>query len=181
VQEYTPEDPETGQIDPVAAAQGKRLSASYCYMAKGVEVAVNTETGQVKVLSCVAANDMGQPINPKMIEQQAEGSIGMGIGDTLYEEMKMDNGVVTNPNFTDYRMPSATQMPPNDKVKTIIVAVPHKDGPFGAKAGFGEGAMLGMQSAIANAIYNAVGVRIKDLPITPEKIRQALKEKGGKR
>ena len=138
---------------------------------------INTETGQVKVLSCAIVSDMGQPINPKMCEQQMDGGMGMGIGDSLYEEMKMVRGVVTNPNFTDYHLPSASQMPPNDKVKTMIAPVPHRDGPFGAKGGFGEGALMGIQPAIGNAIYHATRVRIKDLPITPEKVLQALRQK----
>jgi len=177
IQDYTPEDLETGQIDPAQAAQGKRLNAFWAHTAKAVEVAVNVETGQIKVLRCGAASDMGQPINPKMCEQQAEGGIVMGIGDALYEEMQMDKGFVTNPNFTDYKVPSTSEVPMMQDVKSLIAAAPHKDGPFGAK-GFGEGAMIGMEPAIGNAVYNAIGVRVKDLPITPEKILRAIKEKG---
>jgi CO/xanthine dehydrogenase Mo-binding subunit len=177
IQDYVPEDPETGQIDPGQAAQGKRLNAFWAHTAKAVEVAVNVETGQIKVLRCGAATDMGQPINPKMCEQQAEGGIVMGIGDALYEEMQMDKGFVTNPNFTDYKVPSTSDVPMIQDVKSLIAAAPHKDGPFGAK-GFGEGAMIGMEPAIGNAVYNAIGVRVKDLPITPEKILRATKEKG---
>ena len=78
----------------------------WTHMAKAVEVAVNVETGQVKVLRCCSAADMGQPINPKMCEQQLEGGMLMGIGDSLYEEMRADQGVVLNPNFADYRVPT---------------------------------------------------------------------------
>jgi CO/xanthine dehydrogenase Mo-binding subunit len=175
VQEYSPEDPETGQINPVAASQGKRLASFFGHMAKAVEVAVNIETGQVKILRCGSAID-SQPINPKMCEQQMEGGIGMAIGDALYEEMQLNRGKVINSNFTDYRIPTTMEMPPNESVQAFIIPTPHKDGPFGAK-GFSEGAMIGIQSAIASAIYHAVGVRIKDLPITPERLLQALKEK----
>ena len=179
VQEFAAEDPETGQIDPKLAAEGKRLNTSYAHTAKGVEVAVNTETGEVKVLRCATADDMGFPLNPKSCEQQAEGGLGMGIGIGLYEEVQLKDGVITNPNFTDYRMPTFCQMPTNENLKVMFAPVPHKDGPYGAK-GFSEGALAGMEPAIANAVYNAVGVRIKDLPITAEKVLKALKEKEGK-
>jgi CO/xanthine dehydrogenase Mo-binding subunit len=176
VQEFAAEDPETGQIDPKLAAEGKRLNTSYAHTAKGVEVAVNTETGEVKILRVATADDMGFPLNPKSCEQQAEGGLGMGIGIGLYEEVQLKDGVITNPNFTDYRIPTFYQMPTNENLKVMFAPAPHKDGPYGAK-GFSEGALAGMEPAIANAVYNAVGVRIKDLPITAEKVLKALKEK----
>lgn len=175
VQDYTPEDPDTGQINPVAALQGKRLNAFYTYTAKSVEVAVNVETGEVKVIRCGHSID-STPLNPKMCEQQMEGGIGMGIGDALYEEVKVEKGVVLNPNFTDYRIPTFQEIPQLKNAENFIIPTPHKDGPFGAK-GLGEAAIIGLQPAIANAIYNAVGIRIADLPITPEKILQAIAEK----
>jgi CO/xanthine dehydrogenase Mo-binding subunit len=171
------DDPETGQIDPEMARQGKRLVGFYPYVAKAVEVAVNTETGQVIVVRCCGAIDLGKAINPKLCEQQSEGGMCMGIGDALYEEIKMDKGKVLNPNLTDYLMPSAEQMPPIENMKTFLVeSAPHRDGPFGAK-GFAEAAMIGMEPAIANALYDAVGVRIKELPITPEKVLKVLQGK----
>jgi carbon-monoxide dehydrogenase large subunit len=188
VQDNTPEDRMTGQIDPTLAAAGKRLNASYAYTAKAAEVAVNTETGEVKVVQCVAASDMGQPINPKMCEQQAEGGIGMGIGAAVYEEMIVKEGNVLNPNFSNYRIPSpnfsnyripsVNEMPTIDNIKTIIAPALHKDGPYGAK-GFAESGLVGIDAAIGNAVYNAVGVRIKDLPISAEKVLKALQEKKG--
>lgn len=102
----------------------------------------------------------------------------MGIGDALYEEMLLDNGKLINPNLTDYKIPSFKEVPPVKNVRSMIEAVPHKDGPFGAKGGFGEATMMGIQPAIGNAIYNAVGIRLKDLPINPERLLQALEEKG---
>jgi CO/xanthine dehydrogenase Mo-binding subunit len=169
-------DPETGQIDPGLTKQGKRINSFYAHIAQAVEVAVNIETGQVKVLRCSSAIDLGKAINPKACEQQSEGGTAMGISDTLYEEMLMERGTVINPNFTDYRIASTGEMPLLENMKSIFVeSTPHKDGPYGAK-GFGEGAMIAIQPAIANAIHDAVGVRIKDLPITPEKILKALKE-----
>jgi carbon-monoxide dehydrogenase large subunit len=177
-QEMVPEDKETGQIDPNLAAEGKRLNAFYEYTAKAVEVAVNIETGGIKVLRCGCATDMGLPINPKMCEGQEEGGMGMGIGAALYEEVVLNEGAVANPNFTDYRLPSVNEMPTIDNMKSMMAPAPHKDGPYGAK-GLGEGALVGMDAAIANAVYDAVGVRIKDLPITAEKVLNALKEKEG--
>jgi len=168
------DDPENGQLDPVMAWQGKRLMAFYAYAAKAVEVAVNVETGEVKVLRCYGAIDLGKAINPKTCEQQSEGGMAMGIGSALYEETVMADGHILNPSFTDYRIPLAAQMPANENMQSIFVeSAPHKDGPFGAK-GFAEGVVTGMEPAVANAVYNAVGVRIKELPITPEKVLQAL-------
>lgn len=176
LQDFAKEDPETGQIDPQLAAQGMRLNTSYAHTAKCVEVAVNTETGEVRVLRCGTADDMGFPLNPKSCEQQAEGGIGMGIGISLYEEVIVKNGKILNPNFTDYRMPTFKQMPTNANTKVMFAPAPHKDGPYGAK-GFSEGALTGLDPAIANAVYNAVGVRIHDLPITAEKVLKALQKK----
>ena len=90
----------------------------------------------------------------------------------------MKEGIPLNPNFTDYRMASVNEMPTLDNIKLEIAPAPHKDGPYGAK-GFSEGAMIGIDAAIANAVYNAVGVRIKDLPLNAEKVLRALKEKRG--
>ncbi len=168
------DDPKTGQLDPALAREGKRLMAFYAYAAKAVEVAVNIETGEVKVLRCHAAIDLGKAINPKSCEQQSEGGMAMGIGSALYEETLMEEGRVLNPSFTDYRAPLAAQMPLIENMKSIFIeSAPHKDGPFGAK-GFAEGVVTGMEPAIANAVYNAVGVRIKELPITPQKVLKAL-------
>ena len=149
--------------------------AFYAYAAKAVEVAVNVDTGEVQVLRCYGATDLGKAINPKICEQQSEGGMAMGIGSALYEETVIVNGLILNPSFTDYRVPLAAQMPANECMQSIFVeSAPHKDGPFGAK-GFAEGVVTGMEPAIANAVYNAVGARIKELPVTPEKILQALR------
>ena len=176
-QPLVPDNPETGQMDEILAKQGKRINSFYAYVAKAVEVAVNIETGQIKVIRCCGAIDLGKAINPQMCEQQSDGGMHMGIGDALYEEVIIDKGRVLNPNFTDYRIPSADQMPLMENMRSILVeSAPHRDAPFGAK-GFGEGAMIAMEPAIANAVYDAIGVRIKDLPITSEKVLKALKEK----
>ncbi len=175
VQDYVPENPQTGQIDGTQAALGRRLTAFYGHTAKGVEIAVNTETGQVKVLRAIAASDMGTPVNPKLCEQQVEGGVVMGIGGALFEEMQMEEGQVLNPNYNNYRLPTTGEAPTMENMESLIAAAPHKDGPFGAK-GFGESSMVAMEPAIANAIHDAVGIRIKEPPMTAEKLWRELKK-----
>jgi CO/xanthine dehydrogenase Mo-binding subunit len=161
----SPEDPETGQSE--------RSVAYFSYFAHAVEVAVNTETGQVKVLKIATVADGGTPVNPKMVEGQIEGGFLQGIGTSLYEHVILDNGAVMNPDFHDYKMPTAQEMPLNKNVKAIIESAPHPEGPYGAK-GVGEGPLIAIAPAISNAVYNATGVRIKDLPITGDKVLKGL-------
>jgi len=149
------------------------LSVSYAYGTHGVEVEVDRETGQVKVLKYIAAHDVGKAINPMLLEGQIYGGGLMGLGYALSERMVFRDGRLMNANFLDYKMLTAKDIPP---VEAVIVETDEKDGPFGAK-GIGEPGLVPTAPAIANAIYDAVGVRIKDLPITPEKILKALKEK----
>jgi CO/xanthine dehydrogenase Mo-binding subunit len=166
----TPMDPDTGQIE--------RMQGFYMYGAQAVEVAVNIKTGEVKLLKVGSAWDMGQPINPKLCEGQIEGGLVMGVGLALGEEVLMDRGQVLNPNFRDYKMPRATQIPSGERVKSMLVMASHREGPYGAK-GIGEVTLMTTAPAIANAIYGAIGIRICDLPMTPEKILRHLKEKEG--
>ncbi|MCX5804357.1 MAG: molybdopterin-dependent oxidoreductase, partial [Proteobacteria bacterium] len=149
------------------------LSVTYAYGTHGVEVEVDRETGQVKVLRYIAAHDVGKAINPMLLEGQIYGGGLMGLGYALSERMIFRDGRLMNANFLDYKMLTAKDVPP---VEAVIVETDEKDGPFGAK-GIGEPGLVPTAPAIANAIYDAVGVRIKDLPITPEKILKALKEK----
>ncbi len=100
----------------------------------------------------------------------------MGLGSALYEQMILENGIVLNPNFIDYKMPSIMEMPTSHMIAMSADTVPLKDGPFGAK-GFCEGGLIPMTPAITNAVADAVGVRIKELPITRETILKALEEK----
>ena len=147
-------------------------SIFWMYGAHGVEVEVDTETGRVKILKVIAAHDVGKAINPVTCEGQIEGGVVQGIGTTLFEEIVIgEKGEVLNSSFLDYKMPTALDIP---GIVPIIVEAPHKDGPYGAK-GIGEMTLVPTAPAIANAIYDAIGVRIKDLPITPEKILKALK------
>ncbi|HOJ71753.1 MAG TPA: xanthine dehydrogenase family protein molybdopterin-binding subunit [Syntrophorhabdaceae bacterium] len=149
------------------------LSVSYAYGAHGVEVEVDRETGKVKILNYVAAHDVGKAINPLLLEGQIYGGGLQGIGYALGEKMVYQNGRLMNGNFLDYKIPTAKDVPP---IQPVIVETDEKDGPFGAK-GIGEPGLVPTAPAIANAIYDAIGVRIKDLPITPEKILAALKAK----
>jgi len=140
---------------------------------QGVEVEVDTQTGEVKVLKIVAAMDVGKAIHPSNLEGQIEGGISMGLGQAMYEDYMIKDGHVLNQNYLNYKLPSALEMP---EIETILVECFHKEGPYGAK-GPGECTNVATPPAIANAIFDAVGIRIKDLPITPDKVLQALKEK----
>ncbi len=136
------------------------------------EVEVDTETGVVRVIRFVTAIDCGKAINPMAVEGQIEGAIQQGIGFCLTEDYRIDpqTGTVASDNYDRYKMPGTLDMP---EVKVIIVDKPDPQGPFGAK-GVGEAGMVGVAPAIGNAIYDAIGIRIFDLPITPEKILAAL-------
>jgi CO/xanthine dehydrogenase Mo-binding subunit len=143
----------------------------WMFAAQGIEVEVDRETGRVRILRVVSAHDVGKAINPFNCEQQIEGGIGMGVGISLMEEIKTQNGKTINPNFVDYKMPTAMDLPA--EIVPILVEVPEEDGPFGAR-GLGEPATGATAPATANAIFRAVGVRVKEIPMTPDKILRAL-------
>jgi len=153
------------------------LSVSYAYGAHGVEVEVDKETGKVKILNYIAAHDVGKPINPLLLEGQIYGGGLQGIGYALGEKMVYKNGRLMNGNFLDYKIPTVKDVP---LIQPVLVETDEKDGPFGAK-GIGEPGLVPTAPAIANAIYDAIGVRIKDLPITPEKVLAAIKAKEGQK
>lgn len=159
-------DSETGQGKPYGA---------YVFATQIAEVEVDTETGEIEVLEIVAVHDCGKAINPMLVEGQIEGGVSMGLGYGLMEEIVLQEGEVKNPQFTDYMLPTALDVP---EIKVSIVERPEPTGPFGAK-GIGEPSLLPTAPAIVNAIYDAVGVRIRDLPATPEKILKALKAREG--
>ena len=128
------------------------------------------------MLRLASVYDVGKAINPKMVEAQIEGGAGMGLGSALYEELVFEEGRPRNPNLMDYRIPTTMEMPTGENFIPMIVEVPHHDGPFGAK-GLAEGTMIPTAPAIANAISDAVGIRIYDLPITRERVVQAIDAK----
>ncbi len=148
-------------------------SVTYTFGAHGVKVKVDKETGQVEVLAYVAAHDVGRAINPMLIEGQVYGGVLMGIGYALKEQVILYKGKNMNPNFRDYKILTAKDAV---KIKAPILESGDEYGPFGAK-GIGESGCVPAAPAIANAIYDAVGVRIADLPITPERVLAAIKEK----
>ena len=140
----------------------------------GVEVEVDTDTGVVHLLKYVSACDAGKAINPDQCIGQDEGAVMFGIGHTFMEDMVYEDGQLLNGNLVDYRVPTFRDLP--DQLDTIIIENGNGPGPFGSK-GIGEGGLLPVASAVANAVSRAVGVRIQELPLTPPKIWQALQAK----
>ncbi len=160
------------KVQGVADAETSQgYSTEWMFAAHAAEVEVDPETGLVRVVKVSAAHDVGQAINPDSCEGQVDGAIAHAIGEALWEEMLLKDGKVLYPNFTRYRLTTSVDMP---KTSVALVEQPLDDAPFGAK-GLGEAAMAPTIPAIGNAIYNAVGVRIKSRPITPEKVLAALK------
>jgi putative selenate reductase molybdopterin-binding subunit len=144
------------------------------FCAQFAEVEVDTGTGHVRVVELVTAVDCGVAINPQLAEGQAEGAVAQGLGLALSEEMLFDSaGRMRNPSFTDYKIFGPQDMP---KITTILVPTEEPLGPYGAKS-IAEVPINGVAPAVANAIYNAVGVRIRELPIRPERVLCALREK----
>ena len=149
------------------------LSKAYAYGAHGAEVEVDTVTGKVKILRYVAAHDVGRAINPMLLEGQIYGAAAMGVGYALTERLILEKGEVMNANFRDYKLLTAKDVIP---VEPVIIESMDEAGPYGAK-GIGEPGLVPSAPAIANAVYDAIGVRLKDLPMTPERILKAIKEK----
>ena len=135
------------------------------------EVEVDEETGTVRVLRYVSVADVGKAINPRECEAQEEGGAMMGMGHTFFEQMVYDGGQLLNPSPIDYRLPVMSDLP--DEFRSILVENADGPGPYGAK-GIGESGLLPTAPAIANAVARAVGVRIKDLPMTPERVQKAI-------
>ena len=139
------------------------------------EVEVDTETGEVKVPKMVVVNDSGRAINPMTVEGQLEGGASQGLGYALWEKpvMDTDTGQVLTDDFDTYKIATTLDMP---ELETVLLEQPEPSGPFGAK-GVGEPGCVNQAASIANAIYDAIGVRIWKLPITPERVLEALKTK----
>jgi xanthine dehydrogenase molybdenum-binding subunit len=150
------------------------LSATYAFGTQGAEVEVDTETGEVKIIRMIAAHDVGKVLNPPGLKGQIYGALAQGVGYALYEELISVEGKIQNPDFRDYKIPRTHEM--DFPIELEFVETDDSFGPFGAK-GVAEPGLVPTAPAIANAIYNAVGVRIRDLPITPEKVLAALKNK----
>jgi len=155
---------------------GENPVAFWTFGCQGAEIEVDTETGQIKVLKVASCFDVGKVINPQLIEAQVEGAIVQGLGSALWEELILKDGKVLNPSFVDYKIPTADDMP---EMVIKFIENPEETGPFGAR-GIGEPCMVPAAPAIANALYNALGIRINSLPLTAEKVLKALKEKNEK-
>lgn len=156
---------------------GEKSTSAFWFLAAGAaEVEVDVETGKFRLLKYASAVDVGRALNPLGCQQQLAGAAITGMGQAMFEEIAYDNGQLINPNLVDYVLPSLGDMP--RVIDSIAVEVPDRNGPFGAK-GIGESALIPVAPAIANAIYDAVGVRIKDLPIKAEKIFLAMSESEG--
>jgi len=150
------------------------MSATYAYGVQGCEVEVDEDTGDVRILKMVCAHDVGQVLNRQTLLGQVYGGLAQGIGYALYEQVKTQNGRIQNPSFTDYKIPTIAEL--DFPIHVHFVETADDQGPFGAK-GVGEPGMVPTAPALANAIYDAIGVRIRELPITPDKIVAALAEK----
>jgi carbon-monoxide dehydrogenase large subunit len=156
--------------------QSPRPTAFWIYDAQAVKLSVDEETGEVNILKISSANEVGKAVNPASCQAQIDGCMSFALSCAMLEELTTSQGRIVNPSFLDYLIPSALDIPP---ITTSLIEEPHPDGPYGAK-GSGENAATPLAPAIGNAIYNAVGVRILDGPITPEKVLNALKERKGK-
>ena len=168
----------TGKYKPPALGgsyKGATVGTSPAYgcSAQVVELNVDEETGRITIEKIIDAHDCGLAINHTSVEAQMQGSISMGLGEALFEEVKFDpKGRIINADLAEYKIPSSLDMPP---VKAIVVESDEPNGPYGAKE-VGEGAIMPTIPAILNAVYDAVGVRIYELPMTPERVYTAIKE-----
>jgi xanthine dehydrogenase molybdenum-binding subunit len=153
------------------------VSAAYAWATQVVEVEVDTETGVVRMLKVTAAHDVGRVLNRLGIEGQIEGGVVMGQGYAMTEELIVDDGVIRNPAFRDYKLVTAPEIP---EIDIHFIETMDGEGPQGAK-GVGEAPAICIAAATANAIYNATGVRICELPFTPENVYRALHAPAGAR
>lgn len=164
--QWVPYDHETGQ--------SPRVTEHWFAGAVAAELGVDTRTGRIRIRHVALAADVGRAINPAMVEQQLTGSAIMGTGQALFDYIAFDEGQMLNGTLLDYQLPSIMDVP--DKITPIIVESPHRTGPFGAK-GVGETVLIPFAPAIANAVRDAAGVRITTLPLTPERVLTALRDK----
>lgn len=157
-------DPETGQ--------GEKPTAFWTYGAQVTEVEIDIETGAIKVPRLSAAFDVGKVINPQLCEAQIEGGVVQGLGSVLWEEMVIEKGVVKNPSYVDYKIPTSVDTP---EMMINLVEKAEPTGPFGAR-GVAEPAMVAAAPSVANAVFDALGVRIETMPLTQERILNAVKQ-----
>ena len=164
-------DPKRGYIN---GSPFGRLGA-WIFGAQVVEIEIDEGTGRITPIRVWSAHDIGKAINPGAVEGQIEGGVVQGIGYALFEEMVWDDGRLANPSLMDYKIPGTLDAPP--EIHTLLIEQPDETGPFGAK-GIGEPPIVGIAPAIANAVAEATGVRLRRLPMTPERVLFALRERG---
>ena len=160
-------DPETGQ--------GEHGVVHYTTGAQAVELEVDLDTGRIEIIRGVAAFDVGKAINPEMVRAQMEGGFVQGVSSALFEQLQLKDGFVQNPNLVDYRIATSVDIP--GEMQSFIVEVPQDDGPWGAR-GIGEHSMVPTLPAIANAIHDAVGIRLEGPPYSAERVFLAMFDAG---
>jgi CO/xanthine dehydrogenase Mo-binding subunit len=160
-------DKETGQ--------GERAVVHFTTGAQALDIEVDLETGKIEILKAVSAFDVGKAINPDLVNSQIEGGFIQGLSSAIFEEIQLKDGVMQNPSFVDYRIATTADIP--KEIIPIIVEVPQEDGPWGAR-GVGEHPMVPTIAALANAVYDAVGVRLEGPPISAEKVYLAMLDAG---
>ncbi|MCJ7677110.1 MAG: xanthine dehydrogenase family protein molybdopterin-binding subunit [Anaerolineales bacterium] len=159
-------DPETGKCDP---------NFAYGYVAEAATVEVDTETGQIRLLNVICADDVGKAINPQLVRGQIEGAVVQAAGYTVLEDFIQKDGYVLTPHLSTYLIPTVLDIP--EKVDSLILEYADPRGPFGAR-GMGEMPFLAMAPAVVAAVHDAVGVWFDRFPLTPERVQQALQEAG---
>jgi CO/xanthine dehydrogenase Mo-binding subunit len=153
--------------------QSRQITPFWMLGGAGAEIEVDTETGRIHVTKLVNVGDAGSAINPDIVERQLIGAGTMQFGFTIFEEMIFNDGQVVNASFADYKIPGMLDLP--DELTGELVEVPHRHGPFGAK-GVGETGMFCVSPAIGNAVYDAIEVRLMEMPLTPERVLRALRQ-----
>jgi CO/xanthine dehydrogenase Mo-binding subunit len=164
---YDKPDPATGQ--------SSAITAFWMAGAVAAEVSVDVDTGKVRVDRLVVSGDVGRAINPYNVRRQLSGGAVMQLGMTLSEEMLWEDGQLTNPGLGFYKVPGILDVPPD--IEVAIIESPHPDGPFGAK-GVGETGTFAVSPAVANAVADAIGARVRELPLTPERVLEAIRMGG---
>jgi CO/xanthine dehydrogenase Mo-binding subunit len=157
--------------------QSRQITPFWMLGGAGAEIEVDTETGHIRVTKLVNVGDAGSAINPDIVERQLIGAGTMQFGFTIFEEMIFNEGQVVNASFADYKIPGMLDLP--HELTGELVEVPHRHGPFGAK-GIGETGMFCVSPAIGNALYDAIGVRVMEMPLTAERVLRALRQAQGR-
>jgi xanthine dehydrogenase molybdenum-binding subunit len=163
----------------IAVNSRRMVNCPPCFVNHFIEVEVDTETGQIRLVGAAASVDAGTVINPDLVSGQLEGGLCRGVGLALLEDTDYDpeTGEMTcQGSMVNYKMYTAADMPPVDNITTFFANTYEPSGPFGAK-GVGEAANNSTAGAVANAVYNALGIRFKDAPITPEKVLEELNKR----